>query len=288
MRRAGSPSTAWSSARSGDLTAEQLSAAPELLGRRPLAAVGRGSAGSGIAISGFVGVGSTLLAPAQTTVQVSYDDAHLYLHFECAEPLLDTAQQRRHEFLAKVTQRDGEVAQDDSVVILLQPPGSKKVYDFTVNALGTIADAVCLQPDLWGSRDVTWNSQATARGQIEERRWLADISIPWADLGGRPKAGDTWGACFGRIAKGRKETSSWNLSARGFHDPVALGTLTFVDRVPDIRLSPPATLKLQGNTIPPVSAPRIACRRACSPRSVRRPVGSMCMATPSTCRARRT
>jgi len=238
----------------GDLTAESLSAAPELLGRRPLAAVGRGIAGSGIALSGFVNVGSTLLASAPTSVQVSYDDAKLYLHFECAEPLLDTAQQRRHKFRVKVAQRDGEVHQDDSVVILLQPPGSKQVYDFTVNALGTIADAACTEPDLWGSRDVTWNSQATARGQIDERCWLADISIPWADLGGRPQTGDTWGACFGRIAKGRKETSSWNLSARGFHDPVSLGALTFVDRVPDIRLSPPAALKLQGNTIRPVCA----------------------------------
>jgi len=236
------------------LKAEQLSAAPELFGRRPLVAVGCGSHGSGVALSGFIGVGSTLLASAQTTVQVSYDDAKLYLHFECDEPLLDTAQQRRHEFLAKVTQRDGEVHQDDSVVILLQPSGAKKVSDFTVNALGTIADAVCTEPDLWGSRDVAWNSQATAHGQIDERRWLADISIPWADLGGRPQAGDTWDACFGRIAKGRKETSSWNLSARGFHDPVALGALTFVDSVPDIRLNPPVTLKLQGNTIPPVTA----------------------------------
>jgi hypothetical protein len=237
----------------GDLNAEQLSASPELLGRRPLAAVGRGTAGSGIAIRGFVGVGSTLPATAQTTVQAAYDDANLYLHFECDEPLLDTAQQRRHEFLAKISRRDGEVHEDDSVVILLQPRGSNKTYDFTVNALGTIADAICVQPDLWGSRDVSWNSQATARGQIEERRWLADISIPWADLGGRPEAGDTWNACFGRIAKGRKETTSWNLSARGFHDPVAPGALVFVDRVPEIRLSPPATLKSQGNTIPPVS-----------------------------------
>ncbi len=238
----------------GDLNAEQLSASPEPRGRRPLAAVGRSSASSGLAFSGFVGVGSTLPAAAQTTVRISYDDAALSLRFECDEPLLDTAQQRRHEFLAKVSRRDGDVHRDDSVVILLQPPGSKQVYDFTVNALGTIADAACTEPDLWGSRDVTWNSQATARGQIDERRWLADISIPWADLGGRPQTGDTWGACFGRIAKGRKETSSWNLSARGFHDPVALGALTFVDRVPDIRLSPPATLKLQGNTIPPVCA----------------------------------
>lgn len=233
-------------------TAEQLSAAPELLGRRPLAAVGRSSASSGLALSGFVGVGSTLPAAAQTTVRVTYDDVGLSLRFECDEPLLDTAQQRRHEFLAKVSRRDGDVHRDDSVVILLQPPGSQSVYDFAVNALGTIADAVCKAPDLWGSRDVSWNSQVTARGQIEERRWVAEISIPWADLGGRPQTGDTWNACLGRIARGRKETSSWNLSARGFHDPVALGTLTFVDAVPDLRLSPPTTLKLQGNAIPPV------------------------------------
>jgi hypothetical protein len=187
-------------------------------------------------------------------VLVTDTEQGLKIRFDCHEPLLDTAQQRRHEFLAKVTQRDAEIYADDCVIVLLRPAGSQQVYDFTVNALGTIMDARCSGVDLWESRDVKWNSQATAQGTIEERRWGVELVIPWSDLGGRPKIGDRWHASFARLAKGRKEQSAWNLANKGIHDPVALGTLVFAESVPAVRLQAPAALKLKGNPLPPASA----------------------------------
>lgn len=235
------------------LSPEQLAAAPELLGQRPLAAVGRGAQPAGVALGGFVTVGGRTPAQAPTEVRLAYDDQSLKIRFDCTEPLLDTAQQRRHEFLAKVTQRDGDLYADDCVVVLLQPAGTKRVYDLTVNALGTIMDAATNETDLWGARDLAWNSQAQARAAIEERRWTVDLTIPWSDLGGRPKVGDVWRASFARLAKGRKEQSAWNLTNKGVHDPEDLGSLVFVDTVPPLQLQPPAVLKMKGNVLPPAT-----------------------------------
>lgn len=248
-------------ATSADLTDEQLAAAPALFGTRPMAAVGPAQAPTldgdlsdpawlrAVACSNFSVVGSTLPPQADTLVRVCHDEQNLYLAFDCPEPILDTAQQRRHEFLAKVTARDGDVYNDDSVVMLLQPPGSTHVCDFTVNSLGTIADAVCTGPDLWGSRDVKWNSGARAVGKTDERRWTVEVSIPLSDLGAKAAPGETWRACFGRIAKARKETSSWNLSDKGFHDPVELGALVFEASTPGLTIHPPTSLQPLGNEL---------------------------------------
>jgi hypothetical protein len=188
------------------------------------------------------------LAPAQekTTARLCYDDQNLYLLFVCDEPLLNPVQQRRHEFVARVQERDGEVYQDDSCVVLLDPANTgKQVFDFTVNALGTVADARCPGPDLWETRDLKWNSQAQAVGQVGDAAWIVEMSIPFADLSGQaPRVGDAWQSCLGRIARARKEYTSWNPSNRGFHDPYVLGTLIFAGPTVGVTLSPSVSLQL--------------------------------------------
>lgn len=234
-----------------NLSPEQLAAAPELLARRPMAAVGRDADKAGVTIGGFVGVGTRTASAAPTNVRLTYDDQALKLAFDCPEPLLDTAQQRRHEFLAKVTKRDGDLYEDDCVMILLQPAGSDRVYDFTVNALGTIMDAATTAKDLWGDRDLSWNSQAQARAAMEEKSWRVELAIPWSDLGGMPKVGDVWQASFARSAKGRKEQSAWNPTDKGVHDPVQFGMLVFGANLPAVQLQPPDALKRTDNVLAP-------------------------------------
>ena len=212
-----------------DLSPQQLTATPLLLGRRPLAVVAKTATGpvldgrpddpcwqNTVACGGFLRVGTTIPAEAPTTVRLCYDDRNLYALVECSEPILNTAQQRRHEFAAKVTIRDGKVAADDSAVLLLDPDNTGlQVYDFTVNALGTIDDARCQSPDLWATRDGKWNSGASAKGQIGEDEWSVEIAIPFADLGRTPQVGDTWQASLGRIAKARKEQKFLELLEQG-------------------------------------------------------------------------
>ena len=241
-----------------DLGEAALDGVPSLFGRQPLAVVSRTATPPGIdgvpddacwrrtiACTGFLGVRS--LAPAQgaTSARLCYDDTNLYALFVCREPILGVAQQRRHEFAAKITERDARVYHDDSVLLLLDPSDTgKQVFDFILNSIGTIVDAQCPGPDLWETRDVTWDSSVQAAGTTGDGVWHVEVAIPFADLAGRPpKPGDTWQACLGRIAKARKESSSWNLSNRGFHDPHSLGALVFAGPTLGATLDVPTSLQ---------------------------------------------
>jgi len=247
------------------LTPEALDAAPPLVPQAPLARVARcarppvidGDPGDAcwantVACTDFLLPRTSALVAAQTDARLCYDDDNLYVLFECDEPILDTAQQRRHEFKASVKKRDGDTYRDDACLVLLQPDtGDETVYDFTVNALGTVTDAQCMSSDLWASRDTEWNSSARSAGEIGEASWSAEMAIPLADLGvERPLSGQRWQAVIGRIAKARNETSSWNPSDRGFHDPAAWGGLVFADGVETgVRLSAPGSVQVGPNAI---------------------------------------
>ncbi len=244
------------------LSAEELAAAAPLAGSRPMALVAQAETPPSIdgkaddacwrhtvALRGFVGVGGTFPAQAETTVRLCYDQTHLYAFFQCDEPILNVAQQRRHEFLARVTDRDGNVSEDDAVVMLLQSEPGKPVYDFTVNALGAVADAKCQDGNLWATRDIAWNSRTEARGMIGEDVWTVEMAIPWADLGGPPQVGDAWRAVVGRLARARRESTSWNLSNRGLHDPVQMGRLVFGGPAIGLTLNGPSGLQIGRNEL---------------------------------------
>jgi len=204
-----------------------------------------------VACTGFLQVGSQAPAAADTVARFCYDATRFYLYLSCTAPILDVAMQRRHEFRAAVTERDADVHRDDSCLLLIDPVGGGgKLFDFTVNALGTVADAVCHAPDYWESRDTSWDSGAVAAGHIEDGRWAAEIAIPFADLGcPSPEPGSHWRIVLGRIARARRETSSWNPSERGFHDPQKFGTIVFSKAAPDVLLDVPSSPQIGSNDL---------------------------------------
>ncbi|MBU1734346.1 MAG: hypothetical protein KJ692_03810 [Verrucomicrobia bacterium] len=256
-----------------NLTPDELAAAQPWCAQRPLTVVARTTAppildGRGddpcwrnaVACTSFLGMMDLKSAAADTSVRLCYDDTNLYLLFVCQEPILNVAQQKRGEFVAKITDRDSEVYADDSVAVLLDPANmGKQVFEFFVNALGTIADARCPGPNLWETRNTNWNSGAQAKGNIGEDVWTVEMAIPFADLGGAPKAGDTWQTCLGRLAKARKETTSWNPSRGGFHDPYQLGALVFGGAAPGVALTMPASLQPGKNQLAVSLSPLAGC-----------------------------
>ena len=79
-----------------------------------------------------------------------------------------------------------------------------------------------------GPSQTQWNPIWTAKTQVEEGRWCAEIATPFEFLGGTPRSGDTWGANFCRERYAREELSTWTpLSGITFLQPRAFGRLTF-------------------------------------------------------------
>ncbi len=163
-----------------------------------------------------------------TEVRFLYDAKHLYVLLEAQEPVLETAAQRRHEIVAKATERDGRVLRDDSCMVLLSPEGSEVGYEFSVNTLGTLLDARCQMSDLWGNRDLSWNANVDVAARQEDGYWVAELAILLEDLGvTTPLDGRRWQAIVARIGQSRGERGTWNHSLAGAHAPATTAALVF-------------------------------------------------------------
>jgi len=181
-----------------------------------------------VAVSDFLAYDTFAPLAQPTTARFAYDATRLFVLLEAVEPVLDVAAQRRHEILAKATQRDGKVLSDDSCLVLLSPVGSEDAYEFSVNTLGTLLDARCRMSDLWSTRDVSWNADVDVAARQEDGYWVAELAIPLAELGvSAPLDGRRWQAAVARIARSRGELGTWNHSQGGAHRPVTMGTLVF-------------------------------------------------------------
>ncbi len=176
------------------------------------------------------------LETGRTRFRAGYDANHLYLYAWCEEPILSVASQRRHEIIAKTTTHDGEVINDDSLWIMLVPPGSKMAYEIAVNTLGTLADGQTTLPNAWEQRDLSWQSGAKAAVRVEDGFWSLEMAIPWNAIPEtKPKAGESWQIAIARLARARLEQSSWNRSLRGAHEPEAFGAFVLGTNPPSLR-----------------------------------------------------
>ena len=108
----------------------------------------------------------------------AWDEENLYLAFLNYEPEMKklTARDIRKD------QRDGPMWEDDSMEIFIcpDPKKRKKCYQFIVNANGAVWDGIHGRTPFV---DATWNSGAEAKTKLEPNRWVAEIKIPFKDLG---------------------------------------------------------------------------------------------------------
>jgi len=203
------------------------------------------------AIEDFVTYNALRPAKEKTTVRLLHDDQNLYVLFNNTEPLLKTADMRGNEMLTLAQSRDGDVVNgkvlhdvisDDSCIVFLQPRAGGPVYEFDANARGVMADAKMQRSDLWGTRDLSWNSNFKAAVRQGDGFWTLEMQIPLADIGAAsPQTGDHWQVALVRNAAGRRETISWNPCGAGAHDPLEMGTLIF--GMPDIVVTPDSPLQ---------------------------------------------
>ncbi len=120
---------------------------------------------------------------------------------------------------AKKRGRDGAVWQDDAIEVFVQPSDTSQYYQVIVNAAGDIAD--------FEGRSSSWDADVEAAVRSGETGWSVEMRIPWEDLGGAPKPGETWRVNFARdIADGQPLT--WAQMDENFHEPENFGEMRFV------------------------------------------------------------
>ena len=201
-----------------------------------------------VTITPFLLNKSADFAKEQTQASITYDDKNIYVGFRCYARVLDPLQNRLHEFADKVKINDSRAIFKDDCVILLFAPDSKNCYELTVNANGAITDAKCKAPNYWESRNLSWNSEATAKGSRQNGFWTAEIKIPRAALGKNDLRAINFVA--GRINIAMKESSAFSRINTGFHDAASFSSLFFRKSVPSVGLGKFSTFNVGINKLP--------------------------------------
>ncbi len=142
-----------------------------------------------------------------TTIKFLYNDEMIYIGFDCKDSLPS-------KITSKITKRDGELDNDDNIIIYLDTYFDKSnAYFFSVNPFGTqrdgrIADNGNTIDSQW---DETWHSAV----RFNNDGWSGEIGIPFKSIKYNSK-GSAWGINVGRTVARTQETSysSWPLTSQ--------------------------------------------------------------------------
>jgi hypothetical protein len=140
-------------------------------------------------------------ASVRTSVWVLYDGEAVYFGFECADPETD-------RIAARITKRDADLQEDDSVAVYLDTYSDRRAcYYFVTNLLGTQADGRVTDNGL--TSDSTWDGVWRSAARRTETGWTAEIAIELASLKYRPGHARTWGLGLVRSFPRRLESVTW-------------------------------------------------------------------------------
>lgn len=140
-------------------------------------------------------------SPLRTVAYIGYGDEALYVAFVCYDPDPEA-------IAAAVIKRDGDLEDDDAVVIMLDTfnDNSNCTY-FTTNVLGTQADGKVA--DNGRSNDENWDATWLSAAARTPEGWMAEFAIPFRILRFQGGAGRTWGLNLGRYYPRQLEESYW-------------------------------------------------------------------------------
>ena len=137
-------------------------------------------------ITGLIDVLTGQVASHPVRARLGYDTECLYLAF-----LWDVPEEVRNDITIygqfgslthDVGDADGPVWKDDSFDILLAPK-QRETFRLVVNDRRALYDAK--------NGDITWRSRARIGSRADLERWVLELAVPLAALGGA-KEGDTW------------------------------------------------------------------------------------------------
>jgi len=176
----------------------------------------------------FLDIRAKRVAEERTYGRVAWDDANLYVAFECRESEMAG-------LVLNSTERDANnLWTDDAVELFVSVPGQEAYVHIIVNAAGVVRDEWCRSQ---AESDVKWDSTLTARTSRGDKGWAAEIAIPWSDLHTQaPKPGDTLRLNLNREQQQRNEWSGWAMTQTGFHEPECFGVVRFEQETLPLRL----------------------------------------------------
>ncbi|MBN2185035.1 MAG: carbohydrate-binding family 9-like protein [Candidatus Krumholzibacteriota bacterium] len=136
----------------------------------------------------------------RTRAKMMWDDDYFYI----------AAYMIENSVWASVTERDGQIYQDNDLEIFIDPDGdSHEYFEIGINAYGTVRDVFLVKPYRDGGPAIaSWDikglkSAVSVDGTIndpenQDRGWTVEIAIPWEVLGESahkkvpPDEGDIW------------------------------------------------------------------------------------------------
>ncbi len=137
---------------------------------------------------------------SRTEGRLLWDDNYLYVGFKAHDK----------DIFSYYTQRDSATCQEDVLEIFLKPDADKDpYYNFEINALNTVYDALNLKRGAGGPNHHRWSrwdcpglkSAVAIKGTLNDpsdvdEYWQLEAAIPFAGLptldGRTPRAGDRW------------------------------------------------------------------------------------------------
>jgi hypothetical protein len=157
------------------------------------------------------------LSPFRTVVRIGQTEDSLFVAFVSYDP--DSSR-----LAAAITQRDGDLENDDSVTVMLDTFSDRRTaYVFATNALATQWDGRIA--DNGRTVDERWDEAWSCAAHRNQDGWSAEFEIPFAILRYPLGSDRVWGLNLMRIVPRRLETSLWSGPAEDSMRVTAFGSL---------------------------------------------------------------
>jgi hypothetical protein len=160
--------------------------------------------GSAQPVEGFAQVAPSYgeASPFRTAVLVGYTADTLFVAFRCFDP------EPPSKLSSAVLTRDGELENDDSVSVLLDPFNDRRTaYFFTTNLHGVQKDGKVA--DNGRTVDSKWDASWRSAASRTPEGWTAELAIPFEILK-FPIGKRVWGINFHRYIPRRLEIAVWS------------------------------------------------------------------------------
>jgi len=141
--------------------------------------------------------------PSEKTVAyLGYDEKNLYFAFRCYDS-------QPKKLRASITTRDN-CLDDDWILIFLDTFNEKRrAFTFFINPVGVQGDAVRTEEGGNDRMDTSWDTVFASEGEIDDKGYTLDMSIPFKSLRFPDKENKVWGLTIARNIPRKGEVILW-------------------------------------------------------------------------------